>query len=108
MPELDDAFESARYREDLAFIAKPRAPGTPHWRKVQDHCFDVFDAAGIEPRRHSYGSGVNVLAELRGSSRPDELVVVGAHYDSVPNCPGADDNASGVAAVLEIARAIGA
>jgi Zn-dependent M28 family amino/carboxypeptidase len=35
---------------------------------------------------------------------PEEIVVVGAHYDSVLSCPGANDNASGVAAVLEIAR----
>ncbi len=47
----------------------------------------------------------NVEAELRGASRPDEIVVVGAHYDSVPGCPGADDNASGVAALIELARA---
>jgi Zn-dependent M28 family amino/carboxypeptidase len=47
----------------------------------------------------------NLEVELRGSSRPDELVVVGAHYDSVLGSPGADDNATGVAAVLEVARA---
>jgi len=48
----------------------------------------------------------NVEAELKGTSRPDEIVIVGAHYDSVSGCPGADDNASGVAALLELARAI--
>jgi Zn-dependent M28 family amino/carboxypeptidase len=47
----------------------------------------------------------NVEAEIRGASRPDEIVVVGAHYDSVLGCPGADDNATGVAAVIELARA---
>jgi hypothetical protein len=46
----------------------------------------------------------NVEAERRGSERPQEIVVVGAHYDTVPGSPGADDNASGVAALLEIAR----
>jgi Zn-dependent M28 family amino/carboxypeptidase len=46
----------------------------------------------------------NVVAERRGRSRADEIVVVGAHYDSVRGSPGADDNASGVAAVLELAR----
>lgn len=48
----------------------------------------------------------NVEAELRGTSLPAEIVVVGAHYDSVVGSPGANDNASGVAAVLEIARAL--
>lgn len=48
----------------------------------------------------------NVEAELKGASRPHEIVVVGAHYDSVSGCPGADDNATGVAALLELARAM--
>jgi len=46
----------------------------------------------------------NVEAERPGASRPEEIVVVGAHYDTVPMCPGANDNASGVAAVIETAR----
>jgi Zn-dependent M28 family amino/carboxypeptidase len=41
---------------------------------------------------------------LPGTARPSEIVVVGAHYDSVPESPGANDNASGVAGVIEIAR----
>jgi peptidase M28-like protein len=44
----------------------------------------------------------NVIAELRGTERPDEVVVVGAHYDAY--YAGADDNSSGVAAMLEMAR----
>lgn len=48
--------------------------------------------------------GFNVVAELRGTTRPDEIVVIGAHYDAELNTPGADDNASGVAAMLELAR----
>jgi hypothetical protein len=47
---------------------------------------------------------MNVVAELPGGRRPDEIVVVGAHYDSPPDSPGANDNASGVAALLELAR----
>jgi Zn-dependent M28 family amino/carboxypeptidase len=44
----------------------------------------------------------NVIAELRGDVHPDEVVVVGAHYDAYYS--GADDNSSGVAAMLEMAR----
>ena len=47
----------------------------------------------------------NVEVELLGASRAHELVVVGAHYDSVLGSPGADDNATGVAGLLEVARA---
>jgi hypothetical protein len=53
-----------------------------------------FEAGGV--RLH------NVVAEKPGAS--DGIVVVGAHYDSVRGCPGANDNGSGVAALLEIAR----
>jgi Zn-dependent M28 family amino/carboxypeptidase len=46
----------------------------------------------------------NIEAVLAASSSDAEIVVVGAHYDSVIGCPGANDNATGVAAMLELAR----
>jgi Zn-dependent M28 family amino/carboxypeptidase len=46
----------------------------------------------------------NLEAVLRGSTEPDEIIVVGAHYDTAEEAPGADDNGSGVAGVLELAR----
>lgn len=46
----------------------------------------------------------NIEAELPGGARAGEIVIVGAHYDSVAGSPGANDNGSGVAAVLELAR----
>jgi hypothetical protein len=49
----------------------------------------------------------NLFVERRGAREPETLVVVGAHYDSAPGTPGADDNASGVAALLALARAFG-
>jgi hypothetical protein len=54
-------------------------------------------------------AGRNVVASLPGTAVPERVLVLGAHYDSFSNnqfkvAPGADDNASGVAALLEIAR----
>ncbi len=46
----------------------------------------------------------NLIAEVIGTDKPDEIVIVGAHYDSARGTPGANDNGSGVAALLEIAR----
>ena len=46
----------------------------------------------------------NLEVERRGSSDPDQVVVVGAHYDSVIGSPGANDNGSGAAALIEIGR----
>jgi len=66
-------------------------------------------AAGHAVRREEFRSYVapvrNILTEVRGGARPDEIVVVGAHYDSVRGAPGANDNGSGVAAVLALAHA---
>jgi Zn-dependent M28 family amino/carboxypeptidase len=46
----------------------------------------------------------NIEVEVRGDARASEIIVVGAHYDSVLGAPGANDNGSGVAAVIELAR----
>jgi Peptidase family M28 len=65
-----------------------------------------FSAAGLRSLRDTYelrGRAChNIEAEIPGSS--PEIVLVGAHYDSVFGCPGANDNASGVAAMLALAR----
>ena len=49
----------------------------------------------------------NLEVVLEGDGASDETVVVGAHYDSVSGSPGANDNASGVAALLELVRTLG-
>jgi Zn-dependent M28 family amino/carboxypeptidase len=46
----------------------------------------------------------NLEVTIPGSSRPGEILLAGAHYDTVEGSPGADDNASGIAGLIEIAR----
>jgi Zn-dependent M28 family amino/carboxypeptidase len=69
---------------------------------------NTFWAMGYEPQYQQFEvSGVkqeNVILEIRGATKPQEIVVIGAHYDTVAGTPGADDNASGVAVLLELAR----
>ena len=64
---------------------------------------------GYEVTRNSYKAGShqvrNLIAELPGATLRKEIIVVGAHYDTVPNSPGANDNASGVASLLSLAQA---
>jgi hypothetical protein len=55
-----------------------------------------YDTRGVK--------SANLEIEIRGKSKADEIILVGAHYDSVSGCPGANDNATGVAALLEISR----
>jgi Zn-dependent M28 family amino/carboxypeptidase len=63
---------------------------------------------GYKVRRQAYtAAGVecaNLDVEIPGRTRPDEIVVIGAHYDSIADSPAANDNGSGVAATLAIAR----
>ncbi len=69
----------------------------------------VFGGLGYQARSHAYiargRTYRNLEVEILGATRPDEIVVVGGHYDTAVGAPGADDNASGVAGVLELARA---
>jgi len=64
--------------------------------------------AGYKPVRQNYTvenqTCCNIEAELKGARNPEQIIVVGAHYDSVYGSPGANDNGSGVAAVLAIAK----
>jgi aminopeptidase YwaD len=48
----------------------------------------------------------NIVAEKRGHASPGHLLILGAHYDTVPGSPGADDNASAVAVLLEVAKQV--
>ncbi len=77
-------------------------------RESADYISDRFRQAGYRPEVQSYqvdGKTVdNIEVERSGATRPDRIIVVGAHYDTVPGSPGANDNGSGVAALLELAR----
>lgn len=69
-------------------------------RALSESGYEVFEqpfAAGRWPVK-------NLEAVLAGTDEGGESVVIGAHYDTAAGSPGADDNASGVAALLELAR----
>lgn len=68
-----------------------------------------FRSSGCLPKRENFTYGdkeyYNIIAELPGAGDArDGIIVIGAHYDTVIGTPGADDNASGVAGLLELAR----
>ncbi|MBC7852487.1 MAG: M28 family peptidase [Pirellulaceae bacterium] len=71
-----------------------------------------LEDAGYKVERQQYevramaGAKVaNLIAEISGGDKKQEVVVIGGHYDSVVDCPGANDNGSGTAATLALARA---
>jgi len=81
---------------------------TPEYDGAAKYIEQSFIAAGYRVARQEYEVEgyrcANIEAELRGATKPDEIVIIGAHYDSVDGVRGADDNASGVAALLALAR----
>jgi Zn-dependent M28 family amino/carboxypeptidase len=60
-----------------------------------------FSLQGYDHEGNRYN---NIVVTLEGSSHRDESVIIGAHYDSISGSPGADDNASAVAVLLELCR----
>lgn len=79
---------------------------------ARDQIVAELQSLGFSPTLQPIGSGFseNVIAEVPGTADPGRIVVIGAHYDSINGAgaglaaPGADDNASGTAGVLEAAR----
>jgi hypothetical protein len=115
LPPLDDEQGklSALLRRDVALLAgdigernMSRSGSLDQaWGRLEGE----FGEAGYVPKSLPFtvnGKRVaNLEAVREGSGAPQEIVVVGAHYDTAAGAPGADDNASGVAVLLELARA---
>jgi Zn-dependent M28 family amino/carboxypeptidase len=97
VPDLD------RLREWVGRLAVPRhmLANARNNAWVRRELALAFERAGYAVKLQ--GAYRNVIATPRdGGDEP--LTVIAAHYDTVPNCPGADDNASGLAVMLECAR----
>ena len=67
----------------------------------------AFAAHGLTPATQDFPSGGRIVRNVEVSAPGNSLVVIGAHYDTVPGSPGADDNASAVAALIELAGLVG-
>ncbi|MCJ7581616.1 MAG: M28 family metallopeptidase [Candidatus Aminicenantes bacterium] len=74
---------------------------------TRDYLFGLLQEFGYKALRHTYSDeGENVYAILKSTSPSDEYILLGAHYDTVRDCPGANDNGTGVVAVLTLARTL--
>lgn len=102
---LPDPRRADRLREDVRAFSIVRPPGSVGWARSRARIVERLASLGWSAKEERFtADGINVLAERPGSVAPEQVVVLSAHYDHVPFCLGADDNASGVAAVLEAAR----
>jgi Zn-dependent M28 family amino/carboxypeptidase len=110
MTTLDTA--ASRLRAHVAMLAETIGDRNV-WRcealdRAARYIAAQFSDGGYVPQLQTFDVAKipvsNVEAALTGAARAAEIVVVGAHYDSVAGCPAANDNGTGVAAVLELAR----
>jgi Zn-dependent M28 family amino/carboxypeptidase len=104
--------------EYLAGKIGPRETTSEAYRKAGAFVESRFRSFGYDVRRQTFrvpgglsnfapvqdGDTFNVIAEPRGFDPSSKHLVVGAHLDTVPQAPGAVDNAAGVGIVLELAR----
>jgi len=73
--------------------------------KVRNWIKNEFDSLGLDS--FYQGEYDNIVATYKGVRMDDCTIIIGGHYDSVPNSPGADDNASAIAGLLATAKALG-
>ena len=82
----------------------------PELERAAKYIKGEFLKIGLEVQEDSFQwegrSYKNIVAEKKGATFPHRVFILGAHYDTVPGSPGADDNASAIAVLLEVARNI--
>ncbi len=104
---------AARIEEDLRFIVEscfPRDAGNPdNLLTAAVYIRAGFEEAGLEARFQEYEADGQTYRNVVGTLGPRSgtVYVLGAHYDAYMERPGADDNASGTAVLMEIARLLG-
>ena len=98
-------YEKALYDFDSKHISRPGN------KLASAYLFDTYKSFGYAPEFQWFertnalgGQTANVVATLKGTVNPELIYVVSSHYDSVAIGPGADDDSSGTAALLETAR----
>ncbi|MDX1686253.1 MAG: M28 family peptidase, partial [Saprospiraceae bacterium] len=107
---LVDGVDSTRLRNDLEVIegVRHRTTGATHLENVKALIADRFDMYGLEDESVSWDRGgydaKNIIGTKRGLSDQAEIYIIDGHFDTVDDSPGADDNGSAVAGVLEAAR----
>ncbi|MEL6652273.1 MAG: M28 family peptidase [Bacteroidota bacterium] len=105
-----DQVDSLRIRQDLTYFAQSRHRSNQlsFLRQIQDSLEGRFAELGLviakQEEMYQNYEAVNITGIQGGADHPRRQYVVNAHYDGVPNTPGADDNMSGVVGFLEAAR----
>ena len=113
LPPLDDVGQEMARRIESHVNALCSYPAGRNYIEkkglaaARDYIAGQFESAGYQVEFQEYQLAgedyANIEVTRFGGAYPDEIIVVGAHYDAVIGAPGANDNGSGVAALLELA-----
>jgi hypothetical protein len=109
---LVNEVDSVRLRQELEYVqgVRHRTTGSAHLYAVRDSLFSYYRNLELEASGQYFTLGsytaTNVLGHQFGSTQASKVVIIDAHYDSVSNAPGADDNGSGVVGTMEAARVL--
>jgi len=110
--EMVDQVDSSRLRSDLEMIVgvRHRIVAPTHLQAVRDLIRDRFEGHGLEteslPFVRSNLQGENIAGRKTGLTDEGRVYIIDGHYDSISNSPGADDNGSAIAGMLEALRVL--
>ncbi len=102
-PALDVAMLGPLLTRTVTDLPAPRAT-TAQRDAARAYLMGELTAMGWTARLHSYAGGANVAATIPATTGSANEIILGAHFDTVAGSPGANDNASGVAVVMTVAR----
>lgn len=118
MVRLDDKQKKLvdQLKADVHYLAEDIGERNMHNGKMQETAAWIenrMQKVGYAPYRQPYQlqhwalrgtTADNIIAELKGEKDPEDIIIVGAHYDSILHSPGANDNASAVAVLLYLIK----
>ncbi|TVQ04129.1 MAG: M28 family peptidase [Balneolaceae bacterium] len=118
-PTPDELKAAEQLQKDVRFLASDIGERNVFRAGTMDRTVEWllmrFEETGYQPviqeyslrgtaRNYDQGVSKNIIAEISGYKKPDKILVIGAHYDSVYGSPGANDNASGIAVLISLAK----
>lgn len=112
VPNDEEAGFLAELQRDVRFLAEDIGERNTveyeNLRRTEEFLTRSLQKVGYAVERQEFEAGgttvANLIVETDGGLHEKQILVVGAHYDSVAACPGANDNGTGVAALLALAR----
>lgn len=112
IPQIIEQIDSNRLKQNVQLLEgiRHRTTGAAHLQAVRDSLLARFQQYGLETRIHQFPynnyTGENIIGRKVSANNDTRVFIVDGHYDTVDDSPGADDNGSGLAAILEILRVL--